>query len=170
MAKKIFIIDSETECTQSYNVELKQTSDSVFVPLPIQYSSPIVIDNLEDDTSYDVRITRKCCDGVNATPVVSTIVTTQVADPIDFITDGSPTSTVIDLEWDDDGTPPVPTDYILERGLNSDYSDAVVVYRGSTKSYSNTGLTTGTTYYFRVRALSTGYLASDFVTHSETTA
>lgn len=168
--KTIFIVDNNygDECTQSYKVEVKLTSDSVFVERPVQYTSPVQVDSLEDDTSYDIRITRRCCNGTISTPQTVTILTTKVTDPVNVIATAT-SATEIDVDWDWDGYGEAHDGYVLERGLNSDYSDAEVIYTAATTSFADTGLTTATTYYYRVRAYADGYLASDFVTVNETT-
>lgn len=170
--KKVFIIDKKfndgVTCTQSYALAVKKSSDVIYSPVESQFSSPVSFDNLEDDTAYDFKITRICCGGVVANDVIISLTTTNVTDPDSF--NASPFSaTQIDLSWSWDGVAPAHTGYSLERGLLADYSDAEEIYNGASTSFSDTGLTTGTTYYYRIRAYATGYLASDFVTDSATT-
>lgn len=167
MAKKIFIIDSTfndgNTCTQSYYVEVKKAADSSYIEVGTQYSSPIVVDNLDDTTAYNVRITRTCCNGVVASPIVYDINTTLTDTPTSF--EGTAGDTQVSLTWDN--VTGADT-YIVEMGEQSDYSDATQIYKGSTNSYVKTGLTNGTPYYFRVRAIDNGYLASDWAIDSAT--
>ncbi len=60
------------------------------------------------------------------------------------------------------------TSYILERSLNGS-SGWGQVYSGSSTSFSNTGLTAGTTYYYRVLASNTGGNSAYSSTSSATT-
>jgi hypothetical protein len=47
--------------------------------------------------------------------------------------------------------------YKLERATRPDFADAVTVYTGTDLEYTNTGLTPGRHYYYRVQALAEGY-------------
>lgn len=165
--KKIFIVDNKFNdgdtCTQSYAVAVKKASDLAYSPLPPQYSSPIVVDNLEDDTAYNVRITRTCCGGVVSDEFIVNVTTEQIDTPTTFV--ATPGDDSVSLNWDDVSG---ATGYSLERGLEADYSDAIEIYNGATSAFNNTGLTGGTLYYFRVRAYQNGFLASDYATDSAT--
>lgn len=164
--KKIFIKDSlfndGNTCTASYSILIKRFDAANYQSLPIQYQSPVVIDNLEEDTPYNVKITRTCCGGVASSEITLNFTTTEVDAPT---LSASPGDDLVDLNWDDisgaDG-------YSLERGLEADYSDAVEIYNGVPSMYSDTGLTGGTTYYYRVRAYQTGFLASAYSNDSAT--
>jgi len=57
---------------------------------------------------------------------------------------------IIDISWTDNSG----TDYRLERSLDGENYDASVNLTGPVNSYQNTGLTQGTTYYYRVIAVS----------------
>ena len=167
--QKLFIKDTayndgET-CTKSYYVEVKKaSSDSYQIALaPVQYSSPIVVENLDDDTAYNIRITRTCCDGSVASPVIINVTTTQLGEPAGFAATAGDTE--VSLAWD---AVSGADKYSLERALESDYSDAIEVYNNSTNSFTDTGRTNGTTYYYRVRSYSSTKLASDFSTDSAT--
>ncbi len=47
-----------------------------WINLPDQFDSPIVLNNLLDDISYDYEITRKCCDGNISTAASGTFTST----------------------------------------------------------------------------------------------
>lgn len=73
------ITDDDTECNQGYIAEYKLTSDSEYTRVfPDPTGSPIEIVGLLDDVEYNVRITRKCCNG-SYSPVTSTVVDTTIA-------------------------------------------------------------------------------------------
>lgn len=59
--------------------------------------------------------------------------------------------------------------YTFQRATQSDYSDAVEIQATSATSVTDTGRTEGTTYYYRVKAVKSGYRDSDWVTTSVTT-
>jgi hypothetical protein len=81
MSKKITIpiTDHETEgvCSIYYRTEYKLTTEGGYHLLPDVYTPPVVINNLVDDTEYDVRITRFCCDGSQSVPLELTVNTTE---------------------------------------------------------------------------------------------
>jgi len=64
----------------------------------------------------------------------------------------------INLYWDDLDA----DNYIVERSTNFDYSGATQIYTGTSTNYQDTGLTSGVTYYYRVKASFTGYSDSDW--------
>jgi hypothetical protein len=71
------ITDDGTECNEGYIVEYKLTADSDYTRVfPDQIGTPVVITGLLDDVSYDVRVTRKCCNGSYSAPTLSTVITT----------------------------------------------------------------------------------------------
>lgn len=171
MATTLYITDDKYNdsgvCTQSYYLEKKKASDTAYTPMDIQYTSPLVIEGLDDDTAYNIRITRRCCNGVNSTSQVVTVITTALSAPEDF--ESTPDTNSIELTWEEVLSPISADGYVLERGELADYSDTVVIYNGTSNSYNDTGLTTATTYYYRLRATKNGYMASDWVTHNVTT-
>lgn len=83
-------------------------------------------------------------------------------------------SSQINLQW----TPPEPnvdgaivTKYHIERSLNNQHWTELAIVDSSTLFYSNSGLTSGTTYYYRVRAeneAGTGNNASNTATATTT--
>lgn len=75
-------------------------------------------------------------------------------------------TTQIDATW---GAISGASNYVLERGLLADFSDAAVVFSGSALSFNNTGLTLNTTYYFRLKAQGFSVIDSAYDTDSATT-
>lgn len=58
------VTDDGSECNQGYIAEYKLTADSEYTrQFPDPITAPIVIVGLNDDAEYDIRITRKCCNG-----------------------------------------------------------------------------------------------------------
>lgn len=76
-------------------------------------------------------------------------------------------ATQIDLAW----VAPAggATNYILERSANGT-SGWAQIYSNTTASYSNTGLTTATQYFYRVKAQRTGETDSTYATANATTS
>lgn len=62
----IVIDDDGTACTHVYTVEIKPDGYPSYTVLPDQFTSPIVITNLDSGATYNARITRNCCNGVSA--------------------------------------------------------------------------------------------------------
>lgn len=161
MAKRITIpiTDHNTGgvCTQYYQVEYKINGEAGYSFSQTMFASPIVLDNMLENTIYDVRITRVCCDNVSSTPATFTVDTTPPEDPVDLV---APTNfTAVQsggdavLNWDDMSG---ADSYELQRAANSGFTTALTtVYIGTTSGYTNTGLAGGT-YYYRVRSLLTG--------------
>lgn len=71
------ITDDGTVCNVGYIAEYKLTTDTEYTRVfPDPTGTPIVITNLLDSMLYDVRITRKCCDGVTFSTPTTTVVDT----------------------------------------------------------------------------------------------
>lgn len=85
--------------------------------------------------------------------------------PSNFVSTGQ-SSMTIDLDWSDVTN---ATSYILDRSLDG-ASNWTNIYTGSTSYYTNTGLSSSTTYYYRVKARGVGYNDSSYVTTNVTTA
>jgi hypothetical protein len=61
---KIPVTHADEDCTQSYRVEYKRASETQYQVLsPSPSVSPIVIGGLDACTTYNFRITRRCCNG-----------------------------------------------------------------------------------------------------------
>ena len=87
-------------------------------------------------------------DGYNI--VVNTINITPIDAPVLAITEGD---TQLVVDW---GVVEYADNYILERDTDSGFATATEVYNGSNTEYTDTGLTNGTTYYYRVKAQGAG--------------
>lgn len=82
------ILDHDSECSLYYLVEYKLSGDASYTSLgnmlPSEYtegSPPITvwklqIDNLVNDASYDVRVTRYCCNQAFSSPTILTFTAT----------------------------------------------------------------------------------------------
>lgn len=56
--------DNEDVCNTGYLVEYRIDGVEEWTQLfPNPLSSPIIIENLEDDTLYNIRVMRQCCNG-----------------------------------------------------------------------------------------------------------
>lgn len=160
------IADDSTECTQYYKVEYKLTSETAY-NMFIAFSSPITTPIVLDNSEYDLRITRYCCNGGISAPlelVVDTSALSPVlAAPANFTLspDSPPVSEQLVAEWDD---VPNATEYIVQLSENALFTviNFTATIDDPTLTWTFTGLTTGTTYYGRVFARASGYADSDF--------
>ena len=73
----IIIDDNDEVCSQGYQVQYKLATDINYTNwTPNPTTSPIVITGLEDDTAYNVKVTRLCCDGTISDPTILDVDTT----------------------------------------------------------------------------------------------
>lgn len=145
-------------CATSYGIEIKKSSDMFWQPLENQLSLPIVVENLQDSTDYNVRITRNCCNGTVSDPVIVNI-TGVVAQPRNFTSEDIGGNDVY-LEWD---AAPLADNYVLERATSPDFvSGLTTVYSGSGTDYTDTVPGSGS-YYYRIVSQQTGYQDSSYV-------
>lgn len=89
---------------------------------------------------------------------------TQLDDVTGF--DGTAGTTAIDLTW---GAVVDATSYEVERDTVNTFTSPVNIYTGGALSFSDSGLTESTTYYYRIRAKAAGYTDSDWVVITEAT-
>ena len=77
MAKKISIpISDHTTagvCTLWYQVDYKLNSEIGYTSIPPVYAGTVEINNLLAASTYNVRIVRNCCDGVQSAALVLTV-------------------------------------------------------------------------------------------------
>lgn len=173
--KKIVIpiTDHDANCTTRYLVEWKLTGDTGYSSM-IWTNDQIEINNVQDASVYDVRITRYCCNGSISAPLILSVDTTstspQLATPSTFtLTPDSPTvSGQLQAAWLGVAN---ATSY---HGILSTLSDfSVIAYYFNVLdplvTATITGLTPGTLYYGKVLARASGYADSDYSnTDSET--
>lgn len=154
------ITDDGAQCNAEYLVEYKLSGDTGYTVAPgIFTSSPIVINNLQEGATYDIRITRNCCDG-QVSPPITTQVTTSLLPPENFT--ATPfVGEEIELTWDND----INADtYEIDRALDSAFTMSVTnIYSGAyTASVLDAPLTAGVTYYYRIKSQASGYDDSDY--------
>lgn len=99
-------------------------------------------------------------------PPVSGGAGSQLATPGNFNANTA-SSAQINLSWDAVGS---ATSYTLQRATLSDYSNATNIYTGALLFYNDNGLSASTTYFYRVRATASGFLASNYATDSAATS
>lgn len=97
------------------------------------------------DASANVNVS------ADSDPVVAVVSAAPLDAPTSF-TATSSTSTQADLSWVPGPNGPVPTGYELQRSVNQTTWTAVEEYVSPATSVTDGGLTSGTRYYYRVRA------------------
>lgn len=70
-------VTHDSECTQYYEVQRKKDFETQFQTLPAQYQSPIIMEDLDSSSVYNIRITRHCCNGQASNIGTVTITTGQ---------------------------------------------------------------------------------------------
>lgn len=92
---------------------------------------------------------------------------TQLSTPSGF-TASPASSTQINLSWSAVAN---ATSYVIDRATNSGFTTGVTlaIYNSSGTSFNNTGLTASTTYYYRIRAVGSGYYDSAYANANATT-
>lgn len=157
-------ITDSNECATSYGVEIKRASDLEYQTLNDQLSLPIVVEGLEDMTDYNVRITRRCCNGTNSDPVVVDV-TGMSPMPTGFTVADMGGGDVY-LEWNSIGG---IDDYVVERSASPDYSAPDLIYTGSDNYYFDAAVGSGT-HYYRVKTQTSSFDDSSWATYHITIA
>jgi len=110
------------------------------------------IDTLLADTTYHFRVEMENVQGTDLGDDYTFVTLAAVDDPTDFR--GIPQSTSISLSW----TKGDGSTTSMVRFAFDDYPDATdagtLIYSGTSASYTHTGLTVGTTYYYSVWGIS----------------
>lgn len=166
MAKKITITISDhgSNCTGYYLVEYKETGAGSWASLKA-YTETVVIPNVADAATYDVRITRVCCDGTASTPETDVIDTTsstpQLAAPTGFTLTAGGSPQELDAAWTGSAS---ATQYTCQISLTNTFT--VIAHTIVTLDPTVTGTwsaaESGTTYHGRVRAEAVGFANSDW--------
>lgn len=104
-------------------------------------------------TTYYFQVTASGTDKVSSSSSIIKV-STQLAAPGSF-TASAVTATTMTLTWN---AVTGASGYLVERATNAGFSTGLTtVYTGTALTTPVTGLTTGTTYYFRVKATSTNF-------------
>jgi hypothetical protein len=56
-------VTHDSECTSYYQVQIKKDFETQWATLPNQFASPILIQDLDPSTNYNIRVRRFCCNG-----------------------------------------------------------------------------------------------------------
>lgn len=161
MANKTITVpltDHDANCTTSYLVEWKLSTDANYVN-NTQFSSQIVIENVLDNSMYDVRITRNCCNGGTSAPLILSVDTTsnspQLAQPTGLGL--TPASEALAADCNDVVN---ATSYVFQLAKDNEFTVDFQEQISATSDYNFTGLESGTAYYCRVKARASGYADS----------
>lgn len=157
-------ITDTSECTQYYLVQYKLNTQTAYNQL-YWYDDNIEIRNLLDDSVYDVRITRYCCNGGISAPLILSIDTTTLSPQLDapanftLLPDSPPVSGQLEASWD------IVANAETYHGILSEFSDFSVIAQTFTTvdptiSISISSLTPATLYYGKVLARAVGYADS----------
>lgn len=158
MARKVYIdiADHSDACTMHYTVSYRLSGTGPgWQHTERQYTSPIILTNIEDGQSYDYEIVRTCCTGGDSTALSGSFTADVIPEPPNWLISqsGGPGSAV-EFNWDAvvgaDG-------YELERADDEDFTTNVVqLYNGATNSYTETPPPTPGFYWYRLRTLAGG--------------
>lgn len=147
--------DAPTNATH-YNIEREIANSQSWTFLPIQYGTNYTDIELTPGTTYNYRI-EACRSGYGCSSKtylmgVTTVAATPAA-PTGLALNGTPTSSSIPLVWTDNATN--EDHYYVERKLTTDsnYSGNILAeLSANVTTYTDTGVTAGTTYDYRVKA------------------
>jgi RHS repeat-associated protein len=139
-----------------YEVQRSTVSTGPFkniVMLPANSTSYADV-NLQDGTMYYYRIRGSNKNGKSEfSPVVA--ISTMSAAPVSFVVSATGSSTALSLEWLDNSRN--ETGFQVERATAVGGPFTLVTTTATNEtSYLNTGLTVGTTYYYRIRSICPG--------------
>lgn len=169
MAQKkitIPITDHDENCTQYYLVEYKLTGAAGYSSFH-SFTNEVIVSNLEDESTYDVRITRFCCNGSSSAALELEVDTTtdspQLDAPENFTleVDETPVTGELIGSWDSVAE---AEGYTAQISSTSDFTNIVYIINTAAPLTDSpaTGLTPGNTYYGRVKAIASGYTDSDW--------
>lgn len=167
MARKVTIPitdhNDEGLCTNSYLVSYRITGETYWTTQTFS-EPPVVVSNLDDDIEYQFKITRYCCDGVASTPLELTVNTTILPAPSNFT--ATPADLEVSLDWD--GVSGADS-YTLERADDAAFTtNLITLYINSTVGYTDTDVSNGNTYYYRLKATATNHADSAYATANAT--
>lgn len=158
---QIPITDHDDNCSTYYLVEWKLNADVGYNTTNWTAAPPIIINNVLDNSTYDVRITRFCCDGSQSSPLVLSIDTTSDSPTLATPTGFTFTAGVEQIVADCNNV--VNADeYVFDIAEDDEFTVNFQQVVSATSDNTFTGLTAGTVYYGRVKARGSGYQDSDY--------
>ncbi len=158
------ITNHDTGCVAYYYVEYKLNGEVGYNAMPQQTEVPIEIYNLQENTIYDFRITRTCCDRQQSNTLEFQFDTTQLTAPENFT--ATPSDGQVQLDWD---AVTNAAGYTLERADDDAFeTNLTALYDGTNLTYTDTDVSNGTIYYYRLRAYATAQGQSDYATLNAT--
>jgi hypothetical protein len=162
MAKKITIplTDHEDNCTGYYLVEYKLTGESGYTSFNA-YSDQVVINNLADDSTYDVRITRNCCSGIVSAPLLLTVDTSTVSPELDVPDNLVLTPDDTEIAADCDNVTDAEL-YVWHIAKDDEFTVNFQEVVTTMSNHSFTALDNDVLYYVRVKARASGYADSEW--------
>lgn len=165
MARKITIpiTDHNSVCSTGYTVAWKVDGETLWTQQQY-FIPPFELSNLLDDTLYNIRITRSCCDGIESAALELNVNTTILDAPANFV--ATPSDTQVALDWD---AVTGADSYTLERADDAAFTtNAEVVYTGTNTAIMDTDLVNGQVYYYRVKATALYHADSNYSTLNAT--
>lgn len=165
MARKITIpiTDHDATCSINYTVAYKMEGETFWTERTYVVP-PFVISNLLDDTLYNLRITRNCCDGLTSAALELNVNTTILPAPDNFV--ATPGDTEVALDWDEVTGADA---YTLERADDAGFTTNLeTVYTGTSTAIMDTDLTNDQVYYYRVKATALYHADSAYATLNAT--
>lgn len=154
------ITDHDANCSLSYLVEWKLSTDANYVQ-DTQFTPPIVIENVLDASTYNVRITRNCCNSGTSAVLAIDVDTTSnspVLDkPLNLVL--TPGAESMDADCDDVVN---ATQYVFQIAMDDEFTVDFQEQISATSDYNFTGLISGGVYYVRVKARASGYADSPY--------
>lgn len=124
---------------------------------------------LEETTEYFYRVQAKSATKADSAYTdESETSQTRIAASENFVAEPDETDgdTKLVLSWD---AVSGASGYIVEKATDEDFSDATEIYNSTLTTYTNTGLTAETEYFYRIRTKSASLPYSNYATTSGTT-
>lgn len=145
------IEDNDTECMMHYLVQYKFNGDAGYFFSQLYYDSPIVLQNMQDSATYDIRITRYCCNGSISDPVDLTLITDAVPSPATL--SAAQVGADVELSWTDMSVDTYEIQRATDVGFTTGLTD---IYAGVwTATVTDLAVPPGN-YWYRVRSILDG--------------
>lgn len=154
--RDIPITNHGASCTSYYFVEWKLTTDTGYNTMIWAVEPPIRIEPLLDNSMYNYRITRFCCNGSQSAPLTGSFDTTtdspQLDQPLNLtLTPGTET---INADCDDVAN---ADEYVFQIADDDEFTVNMNEFIAAISEYDFLNLISGGVYYVRVKARASGY-------------